>query len=103
MAQGLADNILWYVKIYGVVSPAVARIIPRKTFFYFAERFVTAAAEPAAKLFAEAKQMIFAWLLIYYRLGFRLDLYTIVFTSLRAPVLQTAVNYAVFRKRQHIG
>ena len=54
MAQGFADNILWYVKIYGVVSPAVARVIPGKTFFYFAKRFVTAAAEPAAELFAEA-------------------------------------------------
>ena len=78
MAQGFADNILWYVKIYGVVSPAVARVIPGKALFYFAKRFVTAAAEPAAKLFAEAKQMIFAWVLIYYRLplpNFRLDLF----------------------------
>ena len=47
--------------------------------------------------------MIFARVFVYNGLRFGLDLYTVVFTRLRALIIKAAVYYAVFRQRQHIG
>ncbi|MBR8707199.1 hypothetical protein IX324_003024 [Bacteroides pyogenes] len=47
--------------------------------------------------------MVFAGVFVYYRLRFRLNFNTVIFTRFGTLVLQAPVNYGVFRKRQQIS